>query len=77
MLNQDTTKAVSTQRKSNQEKFEDTNMVIRSRKSKDGQYNRQEKKDKVTNNPEHCKRLSSTNFTKNVGDLMCSGRANT
>lgn len=52
MLNQDTTKAVSTQRKSNQEKFEDTNMVIRSRKSKDGQYNRQEKKDKVTNNPE-------------------------
>ena len=27
-------------------------MVIRSRKSKDGQYNRQEKKDKVTNNPE-------------------------
>ena len=52
MLNQDTTNAVSRQKKSNQEKFEDTNMVIRNRKSKDGQYNRQKKKDKVTNNPE-------------------------
>jgi hypothetical protein len=37
VLNQDTTKAVSIQKKSNQEKFEDTNMVIRRRKSKDGQ----------------------------------------
>jgi len=33
-----------------QEEFEDTNGIIRIRKSKDRQYNGQKKKDKTTNN---------------------------
>jgi len=50
-------------------KFEDTKEVIRSRKSKDRQYNGQKNKYKMTNNdkPLHRKLKINTNTTKNRG----------
>jgi hypothetical protein len=46
------------------EKFEDTKGVIRSRKSKDRQYNWQKETDKGTKHYTENKRLGNTNPTK-------------
>ena len=59
-----------------QEKFHDTKEVIRSRKSKDRQYNGQKKKDKRPNNDlqtitQKTKVRATRTPIKNRGDLRC------
>jgi len=61
------------------EKFEDTKMVIGSRKSKDRQYNGQMKKDKSANNnlqnaTQKTKYWVTRTPINTEGELTCSGR---
>jgi len=58
------------------EKFEDTERVIRIRKSMDRQHNGQKKKDKRTNNNHTHKTKDQLTGTplKNWDELRCSGR---
>ena len=57
-----------------QQKFEDTNVVIRSRKSKDRQLDDQKKKDNDLQNTTHKTKDRATQTQLKTGDeLICSG----